>query len=1370
MAGHTLSYMATLNSSGFMTGLNQMLSGLEGFTGKLGGLKSALSGLGKLLTNPFVLGAAAIAGVGLALGAATASAMQWEDQMANVAKTTGMQNAELEQMSKNILDISTGMRTQQSDLADIAAIGGTLGISDVNALTDYTKTTAMMTVAFDMTGESAATMSAQTLNSFGVAVDELENMANSVNVLGNNFATNEEKILTGLQGMAGQAKQYNETVADSAAYATVLLAQGVDPSEIGTGMQSITKVALKDQDKMLQWANLMGVDVKTLTGMLNDDLYGTLQKSGDALTVITDETERDALAMEIWGSYGGKQIQKLIGQEENLAKARALANAEYYGETAIIDGEEYQGGTALVDEFNAKNNTSLGIISQIKNTIGAMVKEMGGVVNSSSLMKGALTGIHSALITIRDVGHKAFDFLKTSDIAKSFGSMTSGIQKYLSSITGNLSKLFDPIKQSIEKTFGEGAIGKGIGALFNHLTDGAEAAFEIIGKGFELLASGTEALGPVFETVGKTIGSAIEVIGPKIQQAKTFVEAFANVLKEKIANSETVQKIKETFNNVADSVKNGLETAKTYLNNFVSDVKSWVNDIIDHVKEFVSSLGIIDKIKEKLGLDTEGSFFSDVMEEFEKLKFEDAVESLVDAGEDAGDAMVDAAENGIVDAGTSAGQAMANEFEWALSNASGFMRGMEPIYENGNLVRWQSVKEKENVNVPWKEYTNPGISVKADTKDYAGLWRKSSPKWTQIGSKWATTGTISLESPGIFGIQTFEDYVQKLQDYGYTLEEIGILTRSVNKEKWTPIDVPEGALHLRNVRETVDGFEVLSKSNFAGAFGKDVSEFLESNKEFAEGYYSDESVSDMLARKTRAEELLWEEAEFTRWASSMPMDIQNASEEIQKALYDLYAGKEIAGSTAREGGIFQNFLGLDQDSLDDSTKDIIKNVESAWNEIIQYADDSIISQEDWNMLQSYFDLLESKGIDVTEIKSLFSEKIDEIIGGMDKYIKSQMESLGSDVMQYYEDGLLKSEAQDIYDRALGLDKLRVENPQLWAEIGNADMDAFINELIAAEGDVAKIAEITGRYYGEHFNVDIFGNVEPEQLIFNFAENWEENVKKMKDDVTDWNLFRENVALPALKQSLEHEKQLLSTASGENYKVVNEYVNDLIKLYGEMPEAFGKAEVELINSLSSAYNRGAPARSLIDLIDKYLGTEKATKDLADSTKNLYNEYNNLDECISSTFSTWRNQQPDMFYESIVGSTENYIKRVKELAELGRASDTQIEYAASLNGQSVDEFLGKTAELENAANIEAMLESDQALTDAGNLESDISAMVPEMEVSLLTTNALLDAQSLFASIERMNPHMQVSVDVSANAGQIADIAQAAVRDAIASAYSG
>ena len=170
MAGHTLSYIATLNSSGFMTGLNQMLSGLSGFSGSLNGLKSALGGLGKLLTNPFVLGAAAVTGIALALGSATAAAMQWEDQMANVAKTTGMTGQVLADMSKNILDISTNSRTSQQDLAAIAATGGTLGISDIDKLTGFTEDINMMTVAFDMTGEEAATQMAHVANSFNAPI------------------------------------------------------------------------------------------------------------------------------------------------------------------------------------------------------------------------------------------------------------------------------------------------------------------------------------------------------------------------------------------------------------------------------------------------------------------------------------------------------------------------------------------------------------------------------------------------------------------------------------------------------------------------------------------------------------------------------------------------------------------------------------------------------------------------------------------------------------------------------------------------------------------------------------------------------------------------------------------------------------------------------------------------------------------------------------------------------------------------------------------------------------------------------------------------------------------------------------------------
>ena len=1190
MAGHTLSYMATLNSSGFMTGLNQMLSGLSGFSGSLNGLKSALGGLGKLLTNPFVLGAAAVTGIALALGSATAAAMQWEDQMANVAKTTGMTGQVLADMSKNILDISTNSRTSQQDLAAIAATGGTLGISDIDKLTGFTEAINMMTVAFDMTGEEAATQMAHVANSFNAPIEQVQQMGNSINILGNNFATTERDIISALEAVAPIAKKYNETIADSAAYSTVLLQQGVDPSEVGTGLQSALKVAAGDPKKMSAWADLMGISVDELNQKLSTDLYGTLQQSGDALLSVENEVERDALSMELWGAFGGKQIGKLIGQEENLARAREMAN-EQYGITAGDQG-------ALVDEYNAKNNTSLGIISQIKNTIGAMVIEMGGVVNSSSLMQGALTGIHSALITIRDVGHKAFDFLKTSDITKSLGSMTSGIQKYISSMTGTLSKLFDPIKQSIEKVFGEGAIGKGIGALFNNLTNGAEAAFEIIGKGFEMLASGVEAaLGPIFETVGKGIGEAVEWAG-----------ALSKTIKEYSSGSSTIQKIGDAF----EKLKSPIETVKTAWEGFTNAMPTAVSGAVDAIQTLFQKffdwldekLNIGDTIKEKLGIG-EGGFIDSL------LKNKEEIENV--------------------------GKEVGQEFtEEALAQTDGLAPGIEEDLMNTDAGSAGSSKGAEFVE-------NFEESLKAmELADY----------YSNVGERPNTTE---------FNIGP------EIGDTGFS---IGKRTARGNKEEW--------AIFTDTGHKSFEAEELSTGVGWLPFLREQIGEItplMQLYIDLSEAVAVGDEDSAIALRKKIDETLAYQEALEEFMNTGVILDFDKAWEDFSKDAANVFSDNLVSGVEAS------------------------------------------------NMIERLTTL---KSTDKDAFERMGGDAAIEWWSGLEALIKERSETLAIDP--------------------------------------NADVSKMDEQIREYLKDNPYTVELTGEI------TDIFGNVEPEQLMFNFAENWEETVKKMKDDVTDWNLFRENVALPALKQSLEHEKQLLSTGSESNYKVVKDYIDDLVKLYGEMPEAFGKAEIELINSLQRAAGKGASHQSLIDLMDKYLGTEKATKDLADSTKNLYNEYNNLDECISSTFSEWRNQQPDMFYESIIGSTENYIARVKELAELGRASDTQIEYAASLNGQSVDEFLGKTAELENAANIEAMLESDQALTDAGNLESDISAMVPEMEVSLLTTNALLDAQSLFASIERMNPHMQVSVDVSANAGQIADIAQAAVRDAIASAYSG
>lgn len=1151
-----------------MTGLNQMLSGLSGFSGSLNGLKSALGGLGKLLTNPFVLGAAAITGVGLAVGKAVGNFASFDDQMRKVAAVTRTAMEDMGSLTDKARELGATTKFTGEEVGQGMQYLGMAGFSKEEIEGSIGATLNLAQATGTGLGETADIMS-NIMSTFKMGAEESTHAAD---VMALTTASSNTDLL-----QLGDSMKYVGPVAQS---------MGMSFEEAAAATGFLSNVGIQ--------ASMAGTTLRGALSRLNDaapkEVFDTLEKYGlsmeqvsaeshdftDILQTLHDAGMSTGDMLQLMGLRAGPGMLELISQGKDPLNEyiESLKNADGTAQTMADTMEGGLGGAIRSFKSRMSSLSQGQFISDVANNIVA------------PLIRGVTSGIG----TIQNLFGNIYKGVKTSDLAASIGKMFSGVSKYISASTGNLSKLFDPIKQSIEKVFGEGAIGKGIGALFNNLTNGAEAAFEIIGKGFELLASGAEALGPVFETVGKGIGEAVEWAG-----------ALSKTIKEYFSGSSTIQKIRDAF----EKLKSPIETVKTAWEGFTNAMPTAVSGAVDAIQTLFQKffdwldekLNIGDTIKEKLGIG-EGGFIDSLLKNKEEIE---------NVGKDVGQEFTDE----------------------ALAQTDGLAPGIEEDLMNTDAGSAGSSKGAEFVE-------NFEESLKAmELADY----------YSNVGERPNTTE---------FNIGP------EIGDTGFS---IGKRTARGKKEEWAIFTDTGYKLFEAEELSTGVGWLPFLREQLG-----EITPLMQLYIDLSEAVAVGDEDSAIALRKKIDETLAYQEALEEFMNTGVILDFDKAWEDFSKDAANVFSDNLVSGVEAS------------------------------------------------NMIERLTTL---KSTDKDAFERMGGDAAIEWWSGLEALIKERSETLAIDP--------------------------------------NADVSKMDEQIREYLKDNPYTVELTGEI------TDIFGNVEPEQLMFNFAENWEETVKKMKDDVTDWNLFRENVALPALKQSLEHEKQLLSTGSESNYKVVKDYIDDLVKLYGEMPEAFGKAEIELINSLQSAAGKGASHQSLIDLMDKYLG-------LADSTKNLYNEYNNLDECISSTFSEWRNQQPDMFYESIIGSTENYIARVKELAELGRASDTQIEYAASLNGQSVDEFLGKTAELENAANIEAMLESDQALTDAGNLESDISAMVPEMEVSLLTTNALLDAQSLFASIERMNPHMQVSVDVSANAGQIADIAQAAVRDAIASAYSG
>ena len=98
-------------------------SGFDDLQKKMKSVGSSLAQVGAVMTASFTL--PIVAG----LKSAVESAVSFEDQLANVRKTTGATVQELDKIGDSLLEMSGNTRTSAEELANIATIGGQMGIA-----------------------------------------------------------------------------------------------------------------------------------------------------------------------------------------------------------------------------------------------------------------------------------------------------------------------------------------------------------------------------------------------------------------------------------------------------------------------------------------------------------------------------------------------------------------------------------------------------------------------------------------------------------------------------------------------------------------------------------------------------------------------------------------------------------------------------------------------------------------------------------------------------------------------------------------------------------------------------------------------------------------------------------------------------------------------------------------------------------------------------------------------------------------------------------------------------------------------------------------------------------------------------------------
>jgi TP901 family phage tail tape measure protein len=305
------------------------------------------------------------------LAVAANDAIQFQDRMADVAKTTGLSGSALDKYGGQLLDMSGTTRSSIEDLIKIGEIGGQLGIAQED-LIGFTGAVDKFNVALgsDFAGgvEEAAsqigkikTLFAQT-KELNIA-DAITKTGSAINELGAVGAATSSNIAEFTLRMGQLPGALKPTITDSLALGTFLEEVGLS-AEIGSG--GLTRFLLVAGSDIGKFAGVMKVSAASAKALLNTNPTEFAKKF--ALSV------KDLSATDLAKTLGDLGV----GTQESIKVIGALGTGiDRVNQLQEISNKAFSEGTSLLVEFGKKNETVAAKIARGQNNMKAFSIQLG---------------------------------------------------------------------------------------------------------------------------------------------------------------------------------------------------------------------------------------------------------------------------------------------------------------------------------------------------------------------------------------------------------------------------------------------------------------------------------------------------------------------------------------------------------------------------------------------------------------------------------------------------------------------------------------------------------------------------------------------------------------------------------------------------------------------------------------------------------------------------------------------------------------------------------------------------------------------------------------------------------------------------------
>lgn len=333
----------------------------------------------------FGMAAGAMVAITAPLVAATNEAIKFESVMADVRKVVDFENeGQFKEMSNDILELSQNLPMAAEGIAEIVAAGGQSGIARED-LMQFAEAATKMGTAFDITADQAGNMMAKWRTAFKMGQDDVVDLADKINYLGNTTAASAPMISDVVTRIGPLGEIGGVASGEIAALGASMVGTGVQSDVAATGIKNLilgmTAGEGATKSQAAAFAQL-GMDATTMAQRMQTDAKGAILDVMKSLQGL-DKYQQSAVLANLFGKESIGAISPLLSNldalEENFNK--------------VADASQYAG--SMEAEYAARSKTVENQIQLAKNALRAVVLNIG---NALLPALGELIGMIAPLI------------------------------------------------------------------------------------------------------------------------------------------------------------------------------------------------------------------------------------------------------------------------------------------------------------------------------------------------------------------------------------------------------------------------------------------------------------------------------------------------------------------------------------------------------------------------------------------------------------------------------------------------------------------------------------------------------------------------------------------------------------------------------------------------------------------------------------------------------------------------------------------------------------------------------------------------------------------------------------------------------------